>query len=143
MYNALKDTAINLCPSLPSRLLSEDLEQGIVRIREWQKRQLLDISKESILYSQLGKITADNLDDSIFYAIKALHYLVTWYETNDPPQFVEKYLEAKRKAEIEALRASLDNVSRIAMDEFERTIQNLPGGRGWDDDESGGGIPIT
>jgi hypothetical protein len=120
----MKDLGVNVHPSLPNPL-TEDIEQGVMRIQEWASRGLLHIPKTSILTEQLGKITPENFDDESFYAVKAFHWIVTWFEEYSPPDLIRQFSEKRREAERISARVMLNTVSRLAMDEFRQVVETL------------------
>jgi hypothetical protein len=120
----LKGLGVNVHPSIPYPL-TEDIEQGIMRIREWAIKGLLQIPKTAILAKQLGKITPENLNGECFYAVKALHSIVTWFEGYTPPDPIRQFSEKRRETERINARAKLDSISRLAFNEFNQVVKRL------------------
>ena len=99
-----------LCPAP----FADDIDHGKNIVKDAD----LEISTETpTLRTCLGKITADNLDES-FYPFTALRFLVGGFKMHKSRSFIESFRRKKEEAEREANRMRLDSVSRVAYDEF-------------------------
>ena len=119
--------ATKLYPHFPWPF-NEDLEAGILRIRQHAFKKLLEIPNGTILSGQLGSIAPDRLKELKLYALTVLHYLVVWFQKVKAPELVLEYKDRKKKEVRKEVKKGLDNVSQIAMNEIEEIEKAIKAG---------------
>jgi len=129
LFSELHDKlgATKLYPCFPWPF-EEDLEAGILRIRQYAFKKLLEIPNGTILSGQLGSVAPDRLKELKLYTLKVLHYLVVWFQKVKAPELILEYRERKTKEVREEVKKGLDNVSQIAMGEIEEIEKAIKAG---------------
>ena len=129
LFSELHDKlgATKLYPCFPWPF-EEDLEAGILRILQHEFKKLLEIPNGTILAGQMGSVAPDRLKELKLYTLKALHYLVVWFQKVKAPELILKYKERKTKEVREEVKKGLDNISQIAMGEIEEVEKAIKAG---------------
>lgn len=104
---------------------ADDPYQGVQLFNQWTGRE---IPKGSVLWNQLGKIEANNYEDSAFYAFTALRYVLAGFKLDNFAKYQNKAIEMRAKIKTKEIESDLDATSRYAWDELRELKERLEEG---------------
>lgn len=101
---------------------ANDPVEGVRLLDAWENKA--SIPRSSLLAAQIGRIDPDNIDDPALCAFTALRYILAGFQVDKGPD-IERIAGARAKAVKKVEIPKLDNVSKIASDEYRRKLEEI------------------